>query len=140
MSIKINIYILKKNQESLVETIDQQLDIKIIDLKNNLLSKYFPENNYLEINNITERVYKDYGMLFFDKGILPDINDNYLLNKFTIPDRTFSFLINGKTIDKTKNKQNNSSYKPINFNKYKQKDPNEPEPFVFKEEDFPPLC
>ena len=41
---------------------------------------------------------------------------------------------------KSKNKQNNSSYKPINFNKYKQKDPNEPEPFVFKEEDFPPLC
>jgi len=140
MSIKINIYILKENQESLVETIDQQLDIKIIDFKNLLLTKYFPENNYLEINNITEKVYKDYGKLFFDKGILPDTNDNYLLNKFTIPNRTFSFLIHGKTIDKSINKQSNSSYKPINFNKYKPKDPNEPEPFVLKEEDFPPLC
>ena len=139
MSIKINIYILKKNEEILAETINQDLNVKIIDFKNQLLSKYFPENNYLEINNITERVYKDYGMLFFDKGILPEINDNYLLNKFTIPDRTFSFLIHGKNVEKKINNQVQNK-KFMSFNKYKQKDPNEPEPFVFKEEDFPPLC
>lgn len=139
MSIKINIYILKKNEEALVETINQDLNIKIIDFKNQLLSKYFPENNYLEINNITERVYKDYGMLFFDKGILPETNDNYLLSKFTIPNRTFSFLIHGKNIEKKiSNQVQNKQY--ISFNKYKPKDPNEPEPFILKEEDFPPLC
>ena len=137
MSIKINIYILKKNEECFIETIEQNLDLKMIEFKDNLLKKYFPENNYLEINNITERVYKDYGMLFFDKGILPDTNDYYLLNKFTTPNRTFSFLINGKNIEKK-----NITKKPvnINFNRYKPKDENEPEPFVFKEEDFPPLC
>lgn len=139
MSIKINIYILKKNEEALVETINQDLNIKIIDFKNQLLSKYFPENNYLEINNITERVYKDYGMLFFDKGILPETNDNYLLSKFTIPNRTFSFLIHGKNIEKKiSNQVQNKQY--VSFNKYKPKDPNEPEPFILKEEDFPPLC
>ena len=139
MSIKINIYILKKKEEVLVETINQDLNIKIIDFKNQLLSKYFPENNYLEINNITERVYKDYGMLFFDKGILPETNDNYLLSKFTIPDRSFSFLIYGKNIEKKiSNQIQNKQY--VSFNKYKPKDPNEPEPFILKEEDFPPLC
>lgn len=139
MSIKINIYILKKNEEALVETINQDLNIKIIDFKNQLLSKYFPENNYLEINNITERVYKDYGMLFFDKGILPETNDNYLLSKFTIPNRTFSFLISSKKVEKKiSNQVQNKQY--VSFNKYKPKDPNEPEPFILKEEDFPPLC
>ena len=138
MSIKINIYKLNKNEESLIDTIDQDLNIKMIDFKNQLLAKYFPENNYLEINNITERVYKDYGMLFFDKGILPDTNDNYMLNKFTISNRTFSFLINGKTIEKKNNNLEKKSF--INFNKYKPKNPDEPEPFILKDEDFPPLC
>ena len=141
MSINIKIYTIKNNKESLIETISQRLDIKMVDFKNELLKKYFPENNYLEINNVTERVYKDYGMLFFDKGILPDTNDNYLLNKFTIPDRTFSFLINGKTIEKKiKQTQNFKPRTNLNFNKYKDKDPNEVEPFVLNEEDFPPLC
>lgn len=140
MSIKINIYKLNKNEESLIDTIEQDLNIKMIDFKNQLLAKYFPENNYLEINNITERVYKDYGMLFFDKGILPNTNDNYMLNKFTIGNRTFSFLINGKTVEK-KNNENNTKKTPFtNFNKYKPKNPDEPAPFILKDEDFPPLC
>lgn len=139
MSIKINIYIRKKNEEALIETIDQSLNIKMIDFKDLLLKKYFPENNDLEIDNISDRVYKDYGMLFFDKGILPNTNDNYLLSKFTIPNRTFSFLINGKNVEKkNNNKAHNKQF--VNFNKYKPRDPNEPEPFIFKEEDFPPLC
>ena len=83
-------------------------------------------------------------MLFFDKGQLPDTNDNYFLSKFTIPDRTFSFLINGKTVEKVNKpvnpqRLNNNQYKPLNFNKYQERDPNEPQPFVFNEEDFPPL-
>lgn len=140
MSIKINIYKLNKNEKSLIDTIDQDLNIKMIDFKNQLLTKYFPENNYLEINNITERIYKDYGMLFFDKGILPDTNDNYMLNKFTIGNRTFSFLINGKTIEKKSNDKNIKKTPFTNFNKYKPKNPDEPEPFILKDEDFPPLC
>lgn len=140
MSIKINIYKLNKNEEYLIDTIEQDLNIKMIDFKNQLLSKYFPENNYLEINNITERVYKDYGMLFFDKGILPNTNDNYMLNKFTIGNRTFSFLINGKTIEKKSNENVAKKTPFTNFNKYKPKNPDEPEPFILKDEDFPPLC
>ena len=140
MSIKINIYKLNKNQECLIETIEQDLNVKMIDFKNQLLSKYFPDNNYLEINNITERVYKDYGMLFFDKGILPNTNDNYMLNKFTIGNRTFSFLINGKTVEKKNNKNDEKKTPFTNFNKYKPKNQEKPESFILKDEDFPPLC
>ena len=138
MSITVNIYILKKNEESLIETFEQDLNIKMIDFKEKLQKKYFPDNNYLEIHNINERVYKDYGMLFFDKGLLPDTNDNYMLNKFTIPNRTFSFLINGKNVEK----KIIPKPKRINFNKYNTPTNNDQkeEVFVFKEEDFPPLC
>ena len=40
----------------------------------------------MNITNITEKIYKDYGLLFFDKGLLPETLDNYTLNKFTIED------------------------------------------------------
>lgn len=137
MSIKINLYIQKNNKNSFIETIEQNLNVKIIDLKKNLLNKYFPENNQLTLTNITDRVYKDYGLLFFNLGLLPITNDNYYLNKFTIPDRTFSFLMEGTTIEI---KQNNHLPKILNFNKYKEKDlNNQKQEFVLDNNDFPPL-
>ena len=72
MSITIHIYKQNENENEneneniLLETIEQNLSIKMIEFKNNLLKKYFPENNFLEIYNNTERIYKDYGLLFFD--------------------------------------------------------------------------
>jgi hypothetical protein len=137
MSIKINLYINKNNTNCLIETIEQNLNVKIIDLKKNLLNKYFPENNQLTLTNITDRVYKDYGLLFFNLGLLPITNDNYYLNKFTIPDRTFSFLMEGTTIEI---KKNNHLPKILNFNKYKEKDlNNQKQEFVLDNNDFPPL-
>ena len=137
MSIKINLYIQKNNTNCLIETIEQDLNVKIIDLKKNLLNKYFPENNHLTLTNITDRVYKDYGLLFFNLGTLPITNDNYYLNKFTIPDRTFSFLMEGTNIEI---KENNHLPKILNFNKYKEKDlNNQKQEFVLDNNDFPPL-
>ena len=137
MSIKINLYINKYNINCLIETIEQNLNVKIIDFKKNLLNKYFPENNQLTLTNITDRVYKDYGLLFFNLGTLPITNDNYYLNKFTIPDRTFSFLMEGTTIEI---KKNNHLPKILNFNKYKEKDlNNQKQEFVLDNNDFPPL-
>ena len=137
MSIKINLYINKNNTNSFIETIEQDLNVKIIDLKKKLLTKYFPENNQLTLTNITDRVYKDYGLLFFNLGTLPITNDNYYLNKFTIPNRTFSFLMEGTTIEI---KENNHLPKILNFNKYKEKDlNNHKQEFVLDTNDFPPL-
>ena len=138
MSITTKIYIKKDNEECLVETLQQDLNVKLIDFKNQLLKKYFPENNYLEITNINERVYKDYGLLFFELGLLPSTNDNYLLSKFTIPNRTFSFLIHGINEEKKVFKQPTR----LNFNKYsnQKNDVHQQKGYVYKEEDFPPLC
>jgi hypothetical protein len=67
---------------------------KIIDIKNKILKDIFDLNgfNYLDFENISEKVYKDYGKLFFDKGILPRTIDNYSLQDFTVESRDFSFL------------------------------------------------
>ena len=63
-----------------------------------------------------------------------------MLSKCTTPNRTFSFLINGKTIEKKSNENVAKKTPFTNFNKYKPKNPDEPEPFILKDEDFPPLC
>lgn len=139
MSITTKIYIKKNNEECLVETFEQDLNVKITDFKNQLLKKYFPENNYLQLTNINERVYKDYGLLFFELGLLPSTNDNYLLSKFTTPNRTFSFLIQGINEEKKVFKQPTR----INFNnKYSNQKNEVPQQvgYVYKEEDFPSLC
>lgn len=142
MSITLHIYKQNENNENeqvLLETIQQDLSIKMIDFKSSLLKKYFPENNYLEIYNNTERIYKDYGLLFFDKGLLPDTNDNYLLSKFTIPIRTFTFLIKGTNVEK---KIIKPIKKNINLHKKYNNYTNEPQKeqgYVFNEDDFPAL-
>ena len=139
MSITTKIYIKKNNEECLVETFEQDLNVKITDFKNQLLKKYFPENNYLQLTNINERVYKDYGLLFFELGLLPSTNDNYLLSKFTTPNRTFSFLIQGINEEKKVFKQPTR----INLNNKYSNQKNEVQQqvgYVYKEEDFPSLC
>jgi hypothetical protein len=56
------------------------LKVKIIDIKNIILKELFNnEYNSLDLENINERVYKDFGKLFFDKGLLPSTIDNYKL-------------------------------------------------------------
>lgn len=134
---------------------------KIIDIKKKILDYYNKNNennekyNYIELENITTKIYKDYGKLFFDKGILPSSNDNYKLENFTIVDdnRIYTFNAVLKNIEQ-KNKElekeseninnsNNNKYKK-NINKYDNKynenrNTLKKEEFVFREEDFPPL-
>ena len=121
---------------------------KIIDIKNKMLKDIFDSNefNYLDFENISEKVYKDYGKLFFDKGILLRTIDNYSLQDFTIEGREFSFLcIPTNICEKPKLTRDNyidsrekvkieSTYK--NPNKTLQKNENK---FIFNEDDFPPL-
>jgi hypothetical protein len=69
---------------------------KIIDIKKRILRESFNnEYNQLEMVNITDRVYKDYGKLFFDIGLLPSSIHNYKLAEFTNEGRVFSFLTKG---------------------------------------------
>lgn len=76
------------------------LDNKIVDIKNMILKKTFNDKfNSLDLDNINERIYKDFGKMFFDKGLLPNNIDNYKLSQFTIENRTFSFIAIPKNIE-----------------------------------------
>ena len=116
------------------------LDEKIIDIKNRILEDIFNnEYNYLDFENITERVYKDYGKLFFDIGFIPSINDNYKLSQFTSDNREFKFIIHPKKVEikKILKKSNESSFlKKIIIEDRKN---NSNGTFEYYEDDFPPL-
>ena len=122
-----------------------QLDEKIINIKNMILNDLNESDssnfNKLEMNNITERIYKDFGKLFFDKGTVPDTIYNYKLLQLTNGNRTFSFTINGKNIiNNVVQKKNDQPYvlkRIIKEDREKrQKDNNE---FYYDADDFPPL-
>lgn len=115
------------------------LKVKIIDIKNIILKELFNnEYNSLDLENINERVYKDFGKLFFDKGLLPSIIDNYKLGDFTNGDRTFEFIAYPKNIDVIKKnivkKDSNSGVlKKIIMEERSSKE------FAIYDDDFPPL-
>lgn len=149
--INFNLYVKENNKNILKKNLELNLEFTIDEIRNKILKELFDEKSYNSVilNNITERIYKDYGLLFFDKGILLNTFDHFKLEKFSIPDRTFDFLVEPCNKNKDKEiKYNNKnvynrkeSYDPnkrFNIN-YEEKD--EPQKnFVFHEEDFPPLC
>ena len=122
-----------------------QLDEKIINIKNMILNDLNQNDstnfNKLEMNNITERIYKDFGKLFFDKGLVPDTIDNYKLVQLTNGNRTFLFNVIGKNIINNiveKKKDESTVLKRIikEDRERRQKDNKE---FYYSEDDFPPL-
>ena len=144
MSIQIKLFANIEKKISLQKEITISLENTINELKNEILNTLnWNEFNDVEINNITERVYKDYGMMFFDKGFLQKNIDNFKLNKFTIENRTFSFLVYG--VKKEKNKSLPIIIPKNLFNKYKheQQEYNinntNQSSFNYNEEEFPPL-
>jgi len=108
---------------------------KIIDIRNKVLNDIFNNShNYLEMENITERIYKDYGKLFFDIGILPTSIDNYILSQFTNDNRTFSFRVTPINLNIMKPKKDGSFLKKI-IKENKEKNGE----FIFDDDDFPIL-
>ena len=91
MSATFKIYINENNNETPIFFKDYtfNLNLKIIDTKTEILNElnkqYNKESkyNYLNLDNITFRVYKDYGKQFFDLGLLPNTIDNYTIEQFT---------------------------------------------------------
>jgi len=140
MSVIIKIF--KKNETSIIEDTEYEFSLneKIIDIKNKILKESFNEShNYLNMENITDKVFKDYGKLFFDKGPIPEIIDNYKLDQMTNGNRVFSFLctpINKEmkkkeSLPKINNKQHTMKSKIFPDNNHNQ--------FKFNENDFPAL-
>jgi hypothetical protein len=137
-NVIIKTYILNENNEN-IEDIEYifKLTDRIIDIKNKILKDTFKNKyNNLEMTNITEKVYKDYGKLFFDKGLLPSTINNYKLSEFTNEDRVFSFLVIGTNIEKIIDKKNNNDGFIKKIIKEDRKKNNE---FMIYDDDFPPL-
>ena len=133
--IYIKVFI--KNDENIKEhkTYEFNLDSKIIDVKNTILKETFDNKyNFIELENITEKIYKDYGKLFFDKGILPSTIDNYKISQFTNEGRVFSFIANSYNKEHNITKKNNNN----GFLKKLYKEDNNTS-FVYDDSDFPPL-
>ena len=125
-------YVIKKNK-------------KIINIKNMILNDLNQNDssnfNKLEMNNITERIYKDFGKLFFDKGVVPDTIDNYKLLQLTNGNRTFLFTVNGKSIINNiveKKKDESTVLKRI-IKEDKERRQKDNKDFCYYEDDFPPL-
>jgi hypothetical protein len=88
-----------------------ELNIKIIDIKNIIYNdlkndKKIEETfNTINLSNITDRIYKDFGKLSFNLGLIPNTIDNYKLFEFTNDKRVYSFIaIPFITVIKTINK------------------------------------
>ena len=136
-NVIIKTYIVNDNNEQ-VEDKEYIFNLNeiIIDIKNKILKDTFKNKyNNLEITNITEKVYKDYGKLFFDKGLLPSTINNYKLSEFTNEDRVFSFLVKGTNIQLEKSTKKDSDF----IKKMIKEDRRKNNEFMIYDDDFPPL-
>ncbi len=89
----------EKNENICIREYNFLLTDKIVDIKKRILEELFTgDYNDIILDNITERVYRDFGKLHFEKGIQPPTINNYTLNQMTNPGRTFSFMVTPRKI------------------------------------------
>lgn len=137
-TVVFNIYkINTENQKVLDNSYSFNLNEKIIDIKNKILKNTFKnEYNYLDLENITSRTYKDYGKLFFDIGVLPSTIDNYKLVEFTNEGREFLFIGLPKNILIEKKVNNGNGVIKRLIKEDRKQSSNE---FVYYDDEFPSL-
>jgi hypothetical protein len=137
----ITLKLFKKNTD--IEFIKEyiiHIDTKMIDVKNKILNDLYKnmEYNYIDLENITEKIYKDYGKLFFDIGIIPKTIDNYMLHQMTIGNRTFSFIVH-PTIYHHEIKKETPVFLPKLIKETRMKTKINKNEFVYYDDEFPPL-
>jgi len=139
--IYIKIVDCNKEYNHFLKKYEIPLNTKIIDIRNLILLDLNEDNkfNYLDLYNITERVYKDFGKLFFDKGLVPSIIDNYILEQLTDEGRTFLFLAEPIFKEIEVKSPNNSPTNGILKKIIKDEQKKISNGFYYDEDDFPPL-
>lgn len=88
----------EKKDPSTIEKFHFDVETLIIDVRDEMMWKIYRDEKhhdeyYLEIENITSKLYKDFGKLFFNSGLLPKTIDNFPLSKFVAEERTYEFLV-----------------------------------------------
>lgn len=135
----ITLKLFKKNTDLEYEYIFN-IDTKMIDVKNKILNDLYKnmEYNYIDLENITEKIYKDYGKLFFDKGMIPKTIDNYTLSQMTNGNRTFSFIVH-PTIYNHEIKKDTPVFLPKLIKETRMKTKLNKNEFIYYDDEFPPL-
>lgn len=82
------------------EEFEFPFEMRVYDIRSEIMWRLFVgdrqiqnEKYYLEMVNITPKIYKDFGKQFFDMGHLPKSIDNAPLSKFSSFERTFEFIV-----------------------------------------------
>lgn len=99
--VLFEVYVLK-NGEILPETMERlsyDLSMRMIDVRDEIMWKIYnstDERNeqdeyYLQIENRSPNLVKEFGKLFFNKGLLPHTIDNYPLSRITSAGNMFIF-------------------------------------------------
>jgi len=139
-NVIFKIYTLGPNKDNIFyKDYTLTLDLRISEIKKQIANDISNgENEYVHLENITERIYKDFGKLFFEKGQLPITLDNYKLEQFTNGNRTYSFIatigVLPKSIIKKPNIESSTLKKLIHEERKKKTDE-----FVLYTDEFPPL-
>ena len=141
-TVIFNIFKKENNKNIFIKTFYFNINQKIKEIKNIILDEIYDNKfNYLDLENITEKIYKDFGKMFFNKGLLPESNDNFKLSEFTNEDREFSFILIAKNININLNekKEDKKLIKNLNYKDYKGYKENNKN-LLMNDDNFPPLC
>lgn len=120
-NIKFIIYYTNKKDDSLSKTyIYNNLTTKIIDIKKEIFND-FPKTgfNYVDLEYVSERIYKEIGKYSFNYGIFPRTMDNTRLSNYTDGNKTFHFFIH---YDNNQVVVNNENNRKINLSFIKKED------------------
>jgi hypothetical protein len=123
-NIKFIIYYNNKKDDSLSKTYTyNDLTTKIIDIKKQIFND-FPRTdfNYIDLEYVSDRVYKEIGKYSFNYGIFPRTMDNTKLSNYTDGNKTYHFFINYCNNDVAVNNENN---RKINLSFIKKDDDEE---------------
>lgn len=120
-NIKFIIYYTNKKDDSLSKTyIYNNLTTKIIDIKKEIFND-FPKTgfNYVDLEYVSDRIYKEIGKYSFNYGIFPRTMDNTRLSNYTDGNKTFHFFIHYDNNEVVLNNENN---RKINLSFIKKED------------------
>ncbi len=95
---------LKENNEMILESLERisfDISMRVIDMRDEIMWKMYNSTDerashdeyYLEIENISPNLVKEFGKLFFNKGLLPKTMDNYPLSRITSVGSSFVFAV-----------------------------------------------
>lgn len=102
--VLFEVYLKEKDSEIQYDTLEKMsfdLSMRVIDMRDEMMWKMYNSTEeraehdqyYLEIENISPTLVKEFGKLFFNKGLLPKTLDNYPLTRITNNGAKFIFTV-----------------------------------------------